>query len=56
LDVAGTAVAPGTLPELGRDAHRLPTPLLVLLALLAAAALTPAILTIGRRVVGHRGG
>jgi hypothetical protein len=53
--VAGTAVAPGALPELGRNAHRLPTPLLVLLVLLGLAALLPAALTIGRRVVGHRG-
>ncbi|HEX7292025.1 MAG TPA: hypothetical protein VF250_12940 [Conexibacter sp.] len=55
LDVAGSAVAPGSLPELGRDAHRLPTSLLALLALLGVAALVPAALTIGRRVVGHRG-
>ena len=48
------AVVPGALPELGRDAHRLPTPLLVLLVLLGVAALVPAALTIGRRVVGHR--
>jgi hypothetical protein len=54
LDVAGTAVAPGTLPEIGRDSHRLPTPLLVLLVLLGLVALVPAALTIGRRVVGHR--
>jgi hypothetical protein len=54
LDVAGAAVAPGALPELGRDAHRLPTPLLVLLVLLGVAALVPAALTIGRRVVDHR--
>jgi hypothetical protein len=54
-DVAGTAVAPGALPELGRDAHRLPTPLLVLLALLGLAAIASAALTIGRRVVDHRG-
>ncbi len=54
LDVAGAAVAPGALPEIGRDAHRLPTPLLVLLVLLGIAALVPAALTIGRRVVGHR--
>jgi hypothetical protein len=53
--VAGTAVAPGALPELGHDAHRLPTPLLVLLVLLGLAALVPAALTIGRRVVDHRG-
>jgi hypothetical protein len=55
LDVAGTAVAPGTLPEIGRDSHRLPAPLLVLLVLLGVAALVPAALTIGRRVGGHRG-
>jgi len=54
LDVAGAAVAPGALPELGRNAHRLPTPLLVLLVLLGVAALVPAALTIGRRVVDHR--
>ena len=39
----------------GSDSHRLPTPLLVLLVLLGVAALVPAALTIGRRVVGHRG-
>jgi hypothetical protein len=54
LDVAGSAIAPGALPELGRDAHRIPTSLLVLLVLLTVAALVPAALTIGRRVVGHR--
>jgi hypothetical protein len=54
LDVAGTVVAPGALPEIGHDSHRLPTPLLVLLVLLGVAALVPAALTIGRRVVGHR--
>jgi hypothetical protein len=56
LDVAGSDIAPGALPELGHDAHRLPTSLLVLLVLLGVAALVPAALTIGRRVVGHRGG
>jgi hypothetical protein len=55
LEVAGTAIAPGTLPEIGRDSHRLPTPLLVLLVLVGIAALVPATLTIGRRVVGDRG-
>jgi hypothetical protein len=55
LDVAGAAVTPGTLPEIGQDSHRLPTPLLVLLVLLGVAALAAAALTIGRRVVGHRG-
>jgi len=54
LQVAGTAIAPGALPELGRDSHRLPTPLLVVLVLLGLAALVPAALTIGRRVVDHR--
>lgn len=52
--VAGAAVVPGALPEIGRDAHKLPTPLLVLLILLGVAALVPAGLTIGRRVVAHR--
>jgi hypothetical protein len=55
LDVAGTSVAPGALPEIGRDAHRLPTPLLVLLVLLGLAALAPAARTIGSRVLRHRG-
>jgi hypothetical protein len=52
--VAGAAVAPGALPEIGQDSHHIPTPLLVLLVLLGVAALVPAALTIGRRVVGHR--
>lgn len=55
VDVAGAAVTPGTLPEIGQDSHRLPTPLLVLLVLVGVAALAAAALTIGRRVVGHRG-
>lgn len=55
VDVAGIRIAPGTLPEIGRDAHRLPTSLVVLLALLGVAALAPAALTIGRRVLDHRG-
>ncbi|HEV7772166.1 MAG TPA: hypothetical protein VGO48_02620 [Conexibacter sp.] len=54
VDVAGAEVTPGTLPEIGQDSHRLPTPLLVLLVLVGVAALTAAALTIGRRVVGHR--
>jgi len=54
-DVAGTPIAPGALPEIGRDAHRLPTPLLLLLVLVGVAALVPAALRIGRRVVAHRG-
>jgi hypothetical protein len=52
--VAGAPVAPGALPEIGRDAHRLPTALLVGLVLLGLAALAPAALTIGRRVVARR--
>jgi hypothetical protein len=52
--VDGAAIAPGELPELGKDAHKLPTPLLVLLALLAVGALVPAGLTIGRRVIARR--
>lgn len=55
VDVAGAEVTPGTLPEIGQDSHRLPTPLLVLLVLVGVAALVAAALTIGRRVVGHRG-
>ncbi|HKG02202.1 MAG TPA: hypothetical protein VKB03_03410 [Conexibacter sp.] len=55
VDVAGAAVTPGTLPEIGQDSHRLPTPLLILLVLVGVAALAAAALTIGRRVVGHRG-
>jgi len=55
VDVAGAAIAPGALPEIGKDSHRLPTGLLVLLVLLGVAALASAALTIGRRVVGHRG-
>ncbi len=54
VDVAGAAVAPGALPEIGTSSHRLPTGLLVLLVLLAVAALVPAALTIGRRVVDRR--
>jgi len=55
VDVAGAAIAPGALPEIGKDSHRLPTELLVALVLLGVAALAPAGLTIGRRVVGQRG-
>lgn len=54
INVAGTAVAPGALPEIGRDAHELPTSLLVLLALLGGAALAAAAMTIGRRVLTRR--
>jgi hypothetical protein len=52
--VAGTPVEPGALPAIGQDAHELPTPLVVLLILLGVAALVPAALTIGRRVVAQR--
>ncbi len=54
LRVAGGTVAPGALPVIGRDSHRLPGALVVLLALLGVAALLPATLTIGRRVVAAR--
>jgi hypothetical protein len=54
VDVAGATIAPGALPEIGKDSHRLPTALLVLLVLLGVAALAPAALTIRRRVVDHR--
>lgn len=51
----GAPVEPGQLPSIGQDAHELPQPLIVLLALLGLAALVPAALTIGRRVVARRG-
>lgn len=54
LHVAGATVAPGALPQIGKDAHRLPTALLVPLALLALAALALGATTIGRRVVAAR--
>jgi len=54
VQLAGAAIAPGTLPGIGRDSHALPTALLVLLVLLGVAALVPAALTIGRRVVARR--
>ena len=51
----GSAVQPGAIPAIGRDAHSLPTPLLVFLVLLAVGALAPAATTIGRRVIArHR--
>ena len=37
VQVAGATVAPGALPQIGKDAHRLPTALIVPLALLALA-------------------
>ena len=54
VKLAGAAIAPGTLPTIGKDSHRLPTALVVLLVLLGVAALVPAALTIGRRVVAAR--
>ena len=54
VEIAGTSVAPGALPEIGHDSRRLPTTLLVLFVLLALAALMTAALTIGRRVVARR--
>jgi len=54
LRLAGASIAPGTLPVIGRDSHRLPPALVVLLALLGAAAATTAAMTIGRRVVAAR--
>jgi hypothetical protein len=54
VEIAGTTVAPGALPVIGTDSHRLPTALLVLLVLLAGAALAGAALTIGHRVVARR--
>ncbi len=52
--IAGTTIEPGELPSIGQDANALPTPLVVLLVLLGLAALVPAALTIGRRVVARR--
>lgn len=54
VQVAGATVAPGALPQIGKDAHRLPTALMVPLALLALAAIAAAATTIGRRVVADR--
>lgn len=54
VEIAGTAIAPGELPSIGHDAHELPDALVVALALLGLAALVPAALTIGRRVVARR--
>lgn len=54
VQLAGTPVEPGALPALGQDAHDLPPALIVLLIALGVAALVPAALTIGRRVVAQR--
>jgi hypothetical protein len=54
IEVAGATLAPGSLPEIGQDSHRLPTSLLVLLVLLGGGALATAALTIGRRVIARR--
>jgi hypothetical protein len=52
--IAGAPIEPGELPSIGRDAHELPGALVALLGMLGLAALTPAALTIGRRVVARR--
>lgn len=54
VQIAGTAIEPGRLPPLSSRAHTLPGPLIALLAVLGAAALVPAVLTIGRRVIAGR--
>jgi hypothetical protein len=54
VQVAGSPVEPGALPVIGKDAHKLPAALIVLLTLLGIATLVPAALMIGRRVVTHR--
>jgi hypothetical protein len=53
--IAGTPVEPGELPSIGHDANALPDSLVALLVLLGLAALVPAALTIGRRVIARRG-
>jgi len=52
--VDGGLVRPGAIPAIGRDAHALPGPLVVLLVLLGIGALAPAATTIGRRVIARR--
>jgi len=52
--IAGTTIEPGELPSIGQDANALPDPLVALLVLLGLAALVPAALTIGHRVVARR--
>lgn len=54
VELAGASIQPGDLPSVGRDAHALPTPLIVFLALLAAGTIGAAAMTIGRRVIAHR--
>lgn len=54
VQIAGTLLEPGELPSIGQDANPFPTALAVLLVLLGVAALAPAALTIGRRVLGRR--
>jgi hypothetical protein len=54
VTLAGTTVRPGAIPSIARDPHGLPTPLVVVLALLGAAVLAAATTTMGRRVVAHR--
>jgi hypothetical protein len=52
--LAGATVKPGSIPAIGRDAHELPTPLLVLLVLLCLGALGGVTTTIVQRVVARR--
>jgi hypothetical protein len=52
--LAGVPVQPGAIPEVGRDAHALPTPLVVLLLLLGIGALAPLAASVGQRVIARR--
>jgi hypothetical protein len=53
--LSGGAVQPGAIPAIGRDAHTLPTSVIVFLALLCAGALACAAATLGRRAIArHR--
>lgn len=54
VEVGGAAVQPGTIPALGQDAHKLPTPLLVFLLLLALGSLAAPTTLIVRRVIARR--
>lgn len=54
VEVGGAAVQPGTIPALGQDAHKLPTPLLVFLILLALGSLAAPTTLIARRVIARR--
>lgn len=54
VELAGASVRPGAIPAVGRDAHELPTPLIVLLVLLGVGALAPAATTLTQRVIARR--